>query len=396
MTSAGDFIDRDRLEQSLSLDAVINYYVLKGLSEDLKRLITFKAGNYVVIGDLEGKPAAERYLDTPNKHGFTALHVAASSGFNDIVRMLIKAGADLQAVTHGGETALYLAVAQGHRDTAQILSDAGAQYEWSIGAGTLCSDNFGASAYKAPREAAAKVETDAAGGGTKVTRSRLYRTVEKHGMRLPGGRPLGTNRLYPQGVQLAGVADRFVAGAAARYPHPGDRVKSDWATSERRLGHKTKARGARWEVYASLNERLLKHERKVPHYMPKWVEQRDLHLQRGTVPKWAADAKDAGGHSITRLKYRGADALHAQKPADRTKADGSPTHIKINAQRLLKKSLQDAGDAHYEKLPAPYQHLVDSMKFRPTMNIIEDEDSDPFLSMGNGVPMGGVNANFGL
>ena len=116
MTSAGDFIDRDRLEQSLSLDAVINYYVLKGLSEDLKRLITFKAGNYVVIGDLEGKPAAERYLDTPNKHGFTALHVAASSGFNDIVRMLIKAGADLQAVTHGGETALYLAVAQGHRD----------------------------------------------------------------------------------------------------------------------------------------------------------------------------------------------------------------------------------------------------------------------------------------
>ena len=63
---------------------------------------------------------------------------------------------------------------------------------------------------------------------------------------------------------------------------------------------------------------------------------------------------------------------------------------------LLKKSLQDAGESHYEKLPAPYQHLVDSMKFRPTMNIIEDEDSDPFLSMGNGVPMGGVNANFGL
>ena len=42
MTSAGDFIDRDRLEQSLSLDAVINYYVLKGLSEDLKRLIEGK------------------------------------------------------------------------------------------------------------------------------------------------------------------------------------------------------------------------------------------------------------------------------------------------------------------------------------------------------------------
>lgn len=392
MTSAGDFIDRDRLEDSLSLDRVINYYTLKGLDVDLERLITFKAGNYVQIGGLEGPAAAAEYLDKPNAHGFTALHVAASLGFDPIVRLFIRAGADLECPTLGGETALYLAVSQGHRSTAKLLADAGAQYEWSIGAGTLFRNNFGARAYKFPVEAAAKVEADAKGGGTIVTRSRLYKEVRPFEMRIPGGKdPLAPERLYPQGAALARVASDFVAGAAARHPHPGDRAKSLWATAERRLGHKTKAQGEKHEVYCALNERLLKHEHKVPHYMPKWVEERDLHLRRGTVPKWAAEAKQAGGHSITRVRYRGADAIHAIKPSERTAADGvTKTAIAINPQRLLKKSLMEAGENHYGKLAAPYQHLVDSMRFRPTMNIQHDDESDAFFSMGTNA------ANFGI
>ena len=118
------------------------------------------------------------------------------------------------------------------------MSDAGAQYEWSIGAGTLFRDNFGARAYKYPVEAAAKVHRDAKGGGTLVQRSRLYKEVRPFDMRIPGGKdPLGPDRLYPQGIALAKVASDFVAGAAARHPHPGDRVKSQCAVQYRRRNY---------------------------------------------------------------------------------------------------------------------------------------------------------------
>jgi len=385
--NATDFIDRDRLEQVLALDKVIRYYTLKGMQDDLERLITFGAGNYVRIGDLQGKAACEAYLDNADQAGFTPLHIAVTQGFDDIVELFIRAGADLNKETLGGETALYLAVSAGEKRTAKLLGDAGGQYEFSQGAGTIFRNNIGTRAHMFPTDAAAKVVASADGQGpVTVIKSRMYKDVKPFELRNPTGRsPYHPDSLNPQGVAVAQFSRDFVAGAAARFKHPGDARKSQWASAERRMGTKTKTSGAKWEVYAQINKGIVGD--KAPSYMDRWIEEKDMHARSGHQPDWIKQRREKAGHSITGMRYRGAADLHAQKPHARTKADGSSTDVKINPQRLLKKVLVDA---HYQQLSGPYQHLVDSMKFRPTMNIMQDGKSDKYFSMGS------VSANFGF
>ena len=56
----------------------------------------------------------------------TALIEAAIGGWTDIVRLLVEAGADVDARDFSGGTALTMAALKGHTDIVRILRDAGA------------------------------------------------------------------------------------------------------------------------------------------------------------------------------------------------------------------------------------------------------------------------------
>jgi ankyrin repeat protein len=59
--------------------------------------------------------------------GSTALHHAAWRGHADVVKLLLQAGADVNAKTRSNsETPLHLAAMHGHTDVIQLLLQAGA------------------------------------------------------------------------------------------------------------------------------------------------------------------------------------------------------------------------------------------------------------------------------
>ena len=59
--------------------------------------------------------------------GWYALHEAASEGHTGIVRLLVEAGADVNAVTGGGNTPLHMACYNGHVEAARCLLSRGAE-----------------------------------------------------------------------------------------------------------------------------------------------------------------------------------------------------------------------------------------------------------------------------
>ncbi|MCJ1246909.1 Ankyrin repeat domain-containing protein 44 [Trapelia coarctata] len=74
-------------------------------------------------------------IDEPDEFGNTALHLAAGSGFPDIVRLLIKKGANIQVSNEGGATPLHRAIRSEHLPTVAILLEAGSD--------VMAPDNFG-------------------------------------------------------------------------------------------------------------------------------------------------------------------------------------------------------------------------------------------------------------
>ncbi|GMH38703.1 hypothetical protein BSKO_06587 [Bryopsis sp. KO-2023] len=68
-------------------------------------------------------------VNVPDADGFTPLDSAAQGGFVEIVKLLIDAGANVEARDNDGGTALYAAAGKGHLAVVQVLLEAGANVE---------------------------------------------------------------------------------------------------------------------------------------------------------------------------------------------------------------------------------------------------------------------------
>jgi ankyrin repeat protein len=80
-------------------------------------------------GDVEGVRALLRAgadVDARDRHGQTALMLAAHDGHREVVEMLIAAGADLNVTAKYNLSALMLAIVAGHVPIARLLANAGA------------------------------------------------------------------------------------------------------------------------------------------------------------------------------------------------------------------------------------------------------------------------------
>lgn len=62
----------------------------------------------------------------PNFMGRTALHVAAEYGDTKIVALLLKEGADTNALDYSGCPPIFLALAKGHLECVSMLAESGA------------------------------------------------------------------------------------------------------------------------------------------------------------------------------------------------------------------------------------------------------------------------------
>ncbi len=70
-------------------------------------------------------------VDLANGEGHTALHMACNSGHLECVRMLLDAGADMNAGTARKFTPLTLASINGHFEIVELLIEAGATLEFA-------------------------------------------------------------------------------------------------------------------------------------------------------------------------------------------------------------------------------------------------------------------------
>jgi ankyrin repeat protein len=64
-------------------------------------------------------------VDARDRHGQTALMLAAHAGHREVVEVLIGHGANLNTTAKYGLSALMLALVAGHADVARLLADAG-------------------------------------------------------------------------------------------------------------------------------------------------------------------------------------------------------------------------------------------------------------------------------
>ena len=81
------------------------------------------------IDELDGLLASGADIDARDRHGGTALMIAAVKGFGEVVGWLIEHGAALDHKGKYGLTALMLAVINGHVDVVRKLADAGANVD---------------------------------------------------------------------------------------------------------------------------------------------------------------------------------------------------------------------------------------------------------------------------
>lgn len=68
-------------------------------------------------------------IDVPDKYGFTGLMQASQKGYTDIMEILIRHGADVNAKNDSGKTALMLACFAGQFDAVKLLRSHGARYD---------------------------------------------------------------------------------------------------------------------------------------------------------------------------------------------------------------------------------------------------------------------------
>lgn len=108
-------------KQAAELALMVNNASFQGDLPQLKHLV--KQGAIVAKADYDGR---------------TALHLAASKGFESVVLFLIREGADINAIDKFGITPLLEAVKAGHDHTMSVLVDQGAQLHIKDSGSYLC------------------------------------------------------------------------------------------------------------------------------------------------------------------------------------------------------------------------------------------------------------------
>ena len=82
-----------------------------------------KCGDVQIVLDLLGRGAD---VDARDRHGQTAIMLAAHAGHREVVEILIAHRANLSITAKFGLNALMLAVIAGHTEVARLLASAGA------------------------------------------------------------------------------------------------------------------------------------------------------------------------------------------------------------------------------------------------------------------------------
>ena len=78
------------------------------------------------VRDLTEQLALGADVDARDRHGHTALMIAAGDGRQDVVGLLVKHGAALDHTAKYGLSALMIAVVRRHTDVVRTLAEAGA------------------------------------------------------------------------------------------------------------------------------------------------------------------------------------------------------------------------------------------------------------------------------
>ena len=79
-----------------------------------------------------------RNINFVDDTGATALHKAASGGYNDIVQLLLSKGASIEVVDKYNNTPLHLAAWKGYTSTVELLLSKGASIEAMNNSTTAC------------------------------------------------------------------------------------------------------------------------------------------------------------------------------------------------------------------------------------------------------------------
>ncbi|XP_059159950.1 death-associated protein kinase 1-like isoform X2 [Physella acuta] len=140
------FMARKRWKQSMRVVSLCNRLsksmLLRKSTDTLGSRNTLdeedKAENFVMAalfcaseeGNVDGlkelsEMAANIDLNTANKHGETAVHMAASGGHVDVIKFLLAKGVDISILDKQGDSAVYWAARQGHTEIIQCLVQAG-------------------------------------------------------------------------------------------------------------------------------------------------------------------------------------------------------------------------------------------------------------------------------
>lgn len=109
-----------------TMEHLLNYEADVNIRNN-QRMESYKGvGEKILHGLVAGLSKEHAIMNAWRK---TALHAAAYRGHEEMVQMLLLAGADLEAAGNDGQTPLYLAAQQKHQATVQMLLNAGAQLE---------------------------------------------------------------------------------------------------------------------------------------------------------------------------------------------------------------------------------------------------------------------------
>jgi ankyrin repeat protein len=137
-------------------------------------------GHSVVHGNVDSVRvliAAGADIHATNSKGEAAIHLAAFFGRDDVMALLIGAGANIDMVcSSNGKTPIYVAVAQGHHAIVRRLLAAGARVADPVAllaaAAASESADMASMLFDAVAKSGAPVASDAVGGGAVAIKRR--------------------------------------------------------------------------------------------------------------------------------------------------------------------------------------------------------------------------------